>query len=262
MKLDNITQYNQSRWEELARADVLYSRPWEDLDRDSARARLDPQGVLGAVEGKQVLCLANGGGQQSAAFALMGAQVTVVDFAATQLARDQETATFYGVSIQCYQEDMRDLSFLAGQNFDIVWQAYSINYVPDIKPVIAEVSRVLKPGGFYRLDFANPYVMGMDERSYDGNGYPLRLPYIDGAEIQFDHPKWELWDEKGARKLMSGPRQYRHTLSKVTNMVIGYGFNILRLWEDIHAPDQTPGTWDHFTYIAPPIITLWMQLVA
>jgi 2-polyprenyl-3-methyl-5-hydroxy-6-metoxy-1,4-benzoquinol methylase len=52
------------------------------LDTASARACIDPDGWLGALDGLRVLCLASGGGQQSAAFALLGAQVTVVDLSA------------------------------------------------------------------------------------------------------------------------------------------------------------------------------------
>ena len=51
---------------------------------------------------------------------------------------------------------MRDLSRFADNSFDLVWQPYSINFVPDAPQVIAEVGRVLHPGGFYNLDFRTP----------------------------------------------------------------------------------------------------------
>ncbi len=59
--------------------------PFLDLDVSSARRLLDPDGIMDEVEGKRVLCLASGGGQQSAAFALLGAEVTVFDISETQL---------------------------------------------------------------------------------------------------------------------------------------------------------------------------------
>ena len=70
--MDEIAEYNRARWEELAKANVMYSRPWLDLDETSARTAIDTEGLLGTVAGKNVLCLAGGGGQQSAAFALLG----------------------------------------------------------------------------------------------------------------------------------------------------------------------------------------------
>jgi 2-polyprenyl-3-methyl-5-hydroxy-6-metoxy-1,4-benzoquinol methylase len=60
---------------------------------------------------KDVLCLACGGGQQSIAFALLEANVTVFDLSEAQLNRDREAAHF-GVDIKILQGDIRDLSHL------------------------------------------------------------------------------------------------------------------------------------------------------
>ena len=91
--MDDIARYNKERWEELARANVGFSRPYLDLDLTSAREAVDPEGMIDTFAGKDVLCLAGGGGQQSAAFALLGAKVTVLDLCETQLERDREGST-------------------------------------------------------------------------------------------------------------------------------------------------------------------------
>ena len=75
---DKIARHNKERWEALVAAGVQYSRPWRDLTEASARERVDPEGLIGEVSGRRVLCLAGGGGQQTAAFALLGAEVTVL----------------------------------------------------------------------------------------------------------------------------------------------------------------------------------------
>src|SRR6266508_21871 len=108
--MDQIARYNKERWEALAAANIEYSRPALDLTPETARAMLDPYGVMGPAEGKRVLCLASGGGQQSAAFGVLGAQVTVLDLSETQLARDREAAAHYGTQVETIQGDMRDLS--------------------------------------------------------------------------------------------------------------------------------------------------------
>ena len=61
--MDDIARYNKERWEELAKAKVRFSRAALDLDEASARALVDPEGIMGDVTGKNVLCLAGGGGQ-------------------------------------------------------------------------------------------------------------------------------------------------------------------------------------------------------
>jgi SAM-dependent methyltransferase len=263
--MDEVAAFNQARWQALADADALYTRPALDLDAASARERVDPDGVLGPLEGKRVLCLAGGGGQQSAAFALLGAQVTVVDLSGAQLERDARVAAHYGLDIEIVQADMRDLSALPADAFDVVHHAYSINFVPDVCAVFQQVARVIRPGGTYNLMFANPFVHGVNPRSWDGDGYPLRQPYLDGAPIQSEDEVWVFKrgdDASGARArpAIPGPREYRHTLSTVVNGLAEHGFTIRRLADAVSIypnPDAEPGTWDHFVSIAPPWLIVW-----
>jgi SAM-dependent methyltransferase len=211
-----------------------------------------------------VLCLAGGGGQQSAAFALLGARVTVVDLSDAQLARDAQAAAHYGVEIQALQADMRDLSGLEAAAFDIVQHAYSINFVPDVRVVFQQVARVLRPGGTYQLMFANPFVAGVNPRSWDGDGYPLRQPYLDGEPIQAEDEAWvyRREDSEAAAPPIPGPREYRHTLSTVVNGLAEHGFTIRRLVDVVSIypdPNAEPGTWDHFVSIAPPWFVVWCE---
>src|ERR671914_2945899 len=120
--MDEVAAFNQARWRALAEADALFTRPALNLDEASARAKVDPDGWLGPLEGRRVLCLAGGGGQQSVAFALLGAEVTVVDLSEAQLQRDREAAAHYNVTVEAVQADMRDLSPFADATFDLVWQ--------------------------------------------------------------------------------------------------------------------------------------------
>ena len=41
--MDELVHFNKARWEAQAQADVLYARPWLNLDSTSARERLDAQ---------------------------------------------------------------------------------------------------------------------------------------------------------------------------------------------------------------------------
>jgi SAM-dependent methyltransferase len=258
--MDSITRYNHDRWEALAKANIEYSRPMLNLTPETARLELDPYGVMGPVEGKRVLCLASGGGQQSAAFGLLGAQVTVRDFSETQLERDREAAAHYGLHVETLQGDMRDLSPFADDTFDIVYHAHSINFVPDVTPVFREVARTLKRGGLYRFSCMNPFTHGTDDRHWDGHGYPLWRPYVDGAEI-IDESPWDVWQTDGSIKQVPGPHEYRHTLSGLVNGLVQYGFNLLGTWEaPTGDPNATPGTWQHYIAIAPPWLVFWTRL--
>lgn len=262
--MDEIASFNQSRWDELARKGVIFSKPFPEMSAEQARHLLDPHQVMGDVRDKEVLCLASGGGQQSVAFYMLGARVTVFDLSTVMLERDREAAARLQTRVDIQQGDMRDLSCFSDPRFDIVWHAYSINFIPDPRPVFKEVARVLRPGGLYRIEFQNPLVSGLGEDDWDGQGYPLRLLYEDGAELT--EAPWEFEDEQGQLVKVNAPREFRHTLSGVINPLANLGFTLIGLWEDVAAefsgrpdPDPTPGTWQHFIRIAPPWLTLWWR---
>lgn len=256
--MDDVARYNKERWEELAKANVIFSRPWLDLHKDTARKMIDPYEIIDKIAGKDVLCLAGGGGQQSAAFALLGAKVTVLDFSETQLKGDRQAASHYKVSMRTVQGDMRDLSVFEKDTFDIVYHAHSIVFIPDIHRVFQEVARVLRTDGLYHLHCHNPSTQGIDEEDWNGDGYPLHLPYVDGAEIKYRDPYWYIESEDGQKRKVKGPKEFRHTLSSIVNHLVRQGFVILGVWEQTgDKSDAKPGTWEHFERIAAPFLTFW-----
>src|SRR6266540_4054316 len=103
--MDEIAHYNTARWKALAEADALFTRAKLDFTPETAQDWLDPQHKFGDLRGKQVLCLAGGGGKQSAAYALLGANVTVVDLSAEQLERDRLVGDHYHVNLTLHQGD-------------------------------------------------------------------------------------------------------------------------------------------------------------
>jgi 2-polyprenyl-3-methyl-5-hydroxy-6-metoxy-1,4-benzoquinol methylase len=187
---DDVNSCLRHRWKALGDADALFCRPYLDMDAESARQKLDREGLLGELVGKNILCLAGGGGQQSVAFALLGARVTVLDLDRGQLDRDRFAAAHHEVVVLTEQGDMRDLSRFREAAFDIVWHPYSMNFVPEIEMVVRHVSRVLRPGGTYTFAMANPFAAGVSTRDWNGEGYVLRLPYIDRARYEFDDEDW------------------------------------------------------------------------
>lgn len=256
--MDELARYNKERWEALAQAGVTFSRPFLTLDEQTARDVVDPHGIMGDVRGKNVLCLAGGGGQQTIAFALLGANVTVFDLSETMLQRDRETAAHYNLTIRIEQGDMRDLSRFDDNSFDIVWHAWSLSFVPDVRQVFAGVARVLRPGGLYRLECANPFIVADMDESWNGIGYVLSRPYLDG-ELIVEDPDWTFEDEAGVPQRVQGPREFRHTFSTLINGLVAQGFVLLGAWEGPPGGDLNaePGSWEHFIAIAPPWLTFW-----
>jgi SAM-dependent methyltransferase len=261
--MDELSRVNRERWNALARANVEWSRPYLDYSREQAAERVFRHNVLLDVTGQRVLCLSSGGGQDSVAFGLLGADVTVLDLSDEQLGRDRLAAAHHGLQVATYQGDMRDLSIFVDNTFDIVWQIYSINFVPSVEPVFREVRRVLKPGGIYFVQFANPFTLGADETAWDGRSYPLGGFYQDGEDLSERFPTWDVEQPDGSVLKMAGPHEFRHNLSTVLNTLVGNGFILLGMWEYMEQQaDAAPGTWAHFTRVAPPWVSSFWRLTA
>ena len=259
--MDEINKENRARWNALVRANVEYSLPFLDYTRAQAEAFVYRHGMLKDVAGLRVLCLASGGGQDSAAFGLLGADVTVFDLSDEQLARDRQAATQHGYPVTTLQGDMRDLSNFSENHFDIVWQAYSINFVPEVESVFRGVARILKTQGKYFLMFHNPFVEGVDEEAWNGNAYPLNSLYLDGEDLSQRFPDWDVEQSDGSTIKLISPHEFRHTLSSVMNTLVRNEFVLVGLWEWMrHDENPVPGSWAHFTQVAPPYISTFWRL--
>ena len=242
-EMDRIGKVNSELYERSP------SEPWLYLDANILRRYaagsieklrgpyLDiyPSEILRDVSGKSVLCLASGGGQQSAAFSLLGARVTVLDLCESQLAGDRRAADHYGYSMQTVRGDMRDLSVLGDQAFDLVYQAVSICLVPDTAEVYSQVFSVLKPGGLYRVSHCNPATYCVESESWDGEGYRISEAYVGG---QFEEDKdW------------TGGMEFRHLFADIFTKLVECGFQLTGVWDAPvhlhHDPEAKPGTMEH-----------------
>ena len=171
MKRDEALVHNEAHFDQDVEKGVGFTIPCLDLDRDMvrrfARGELDPvpeslrkrgdfPGIdLTDVDGKDVLCLGAGGGQQSAILSLLGARVTVLDLSQRQLDGDRTAAAHYGYEITTIHADMQEPSCLADESFDIVFALGSM-YVPDIRKLFGECARVLRPNGILTMGILQP----------------------------------------------------------------------------------------------------------
>ena len=244
---DEIAAAAARHWERMVQEGCGFTRPWLDLTPDLLRryvaGELDPvpesltcmypARVLADVAGKDVLCLAAGGGQQSAVFGVLGARVTVVDLAPGQLEGDKKAAAHYGYPVTTLCADMRDLSGLENASFDLVYQPASMAYVPDVRPVYAGVARVLRVGGKYRVAFTNPATQFVDMDDWDGEGYRIHVPYAVKAR-----------QHEG-----TGVTEFRHYWRDIFGGLLDLGFSIQTVCEAPHHLRQdveaAPGSWAH-----------------
>ena len=185
-----------------------------------------PRFWLSPLEGREVLCLASGGGQQGPILAAAGARVTVLDNAEAQLARDREVAEREGLDITTIQGDMADLSALATASFDWIVNPVSNCFVRNVRPIWKEAFRVLKPGGFLLTGFNNPVLFSCDPALLPEGRVQLkyRIPYSDERELTPEEH-----EERVSQEL---PMEFGHSLEDQIGGQLEAGFVLMGFYED------------------------------
>lgn len=241
---DQVAAYNRAAWNELTRRGNQWTVPVSRDEIQRARAgdvkvvltptKAVPLSWLGALRGKSVLGLASAGGQQGPLLAAAGAVVTVFDNSPAQLEQDRLVAEREGLSLTLIEGDMRDLSCLKDESFDLVFHPCSNCFVPDVLSVWRECHRVLRPGGELLAGFVNPVVFMLDlERERAGQVVlRYRTPFS-----HFDYP-----EDPELRKLREEgePLDFGHSLQDQIGGQLEAGFHLVSLFEDGWPADRSP----------------------
>lgn len=235
---------NSSGWDMLS----LLDDP-EPADAAVAQAELDPFGWIPWEEIKSVLCVAGGGGVQGPQFASLGYDVTVVDLSDGQLERDRQIAREMGLTIECVQADMLDLSPLGGRQFDLVYQPISTCYVPDVLRLYREVAGATKPGGHYVVQHWSPsHLQVASDNAWDGTAYRVDRT-ASSSEPLLWHSE-ETWSGDRASCL-----HYTHSFDSLVGGLCDAGFDIVGFREpDSSDPDAEPGSYGHLAAYFPTFI--------
>lgn len=191
-----------------------------------------PREWFGDVVGKDVLCLASGGGQQGPVLAAAGARVTVLDNSPAQLAQDRAVAEREGLALTLVEGDMRHFPQLPDAGFDLVFHPCSNGFVDDVLPVWREAFRVLRPGGVLLAGFTNPVHYLFDAELEETQGvFQLRhtQPYSDLTSLT--DAERSRYTEKGE------PLCFGHSLTTQLGGQLEAGFLLTGLFEDTWAKD-------------------------
>jgi SAM-dependent methyltransferase len=233
----NHLHHNRLAWNQESVAIGIWSTP---VDSETiARARAGtwqviltpklpvPRKWFGEIRGRNVLCLASGGGQQAPVLSAAGGKVISFDLSDEQLAKDRLVADRDGLSLTCVQGDMADLSCFANDSFDLIVHPASNVFVPDVEIVWRECHRVLRKGGSLLSGFMNPAVFMFNHDEAEQTGL-LRvrysLPYSDLQSL-----------EPGAlqRKLAAGEAlEFSHSLDAQIGGQLSAGFVLTGFYED------------------------------
>jgi SAM-dependent methyltransferase len=144
--------------------------------------------LLGDVAGRHILEVGAGAAQCSRWLTTQGARPVALDLSAGQLAQARELDARSGVPTTLVLADAQRLPF-GNEVFDLACSAYgAVPFVADSAAVMAEVSRVLRPGGRWVFSVTHPLRWSfLDDPGPRGltarTSYFDRSPYV---EVDFD----------------------------------------------------------------------------
>ena len=222
----NIIQANRDAWNRRVREAKPYTLPVTAEQVEAARngewtvyltSTPVTRAWFGDVTGKDVLCLASGGGQQGPLLAAAGARVTVYDLSDGQLERDREVAAREGLTLQTVQGSMTDLSVFADESFDLIVHPVSNCFIPDVNPLWHEAFRVLRPRGALLAGMVNPLLYALAD---DDDALTLQnpIPYSDDACMTETERQKHLAE--------GGALEFGHTLQDLIGGQLRAGFVI------------------------------------
>lgn len=233
----NILQYNRKAWDTAVARGSEWTVPVGEEVIAAARCGewriiLTPTRPVprdwfpNDLTGVDVLCLASGGGQQGPVLAAAGATVTVFDNSPAQLAQDRLVAEREGLNLRTVEGDMAGLSAFDDATFDLIVHPCSNLFVPDVRPVWREASRVLRLGGAILAGFMNPAFYIFDQGMADQGELRVRhkVPYSDLHSLT---PK----ERQGYMDDMQ-PLEFGHTLEDQIGGQIDAGLAICGFYED------------------------------
>jgi SAM-dependent methyltransferase len=185
-----------------------------------------PQRWFPALQGTDVLCLASGGGQQGPVLAAAGAHVTVFDNSPAQLKQDQLVAERESLSIRTMEGDAADLSMFDQESFDLILNPCSTVFMPDVRAVWRECSRVLRRGGILMTGAMNPvhYIFDLYKADEGVLEVAHSIPYSDLTSI----PKEDLEEHMGKGL----PVEFGHSLTDLLGGQCDVGLVITDMYED------------------------------
>ncbi|HRE40219.1 MAG TPA: class I SAM-dependent methyltransferase [Ignavibacteria bacterium] len=115
---------------------------------------------LGDIKGKKILHLQCHFGMDSLSLAMLGADVTGIDFSETAIENAVQLSSELNINAKFYCSDVYSLltnNLLADESFDIVFTSYGVIYwLPDLDKWADVIYKFLKPGGFFYIAESHP----------------------------------------------------------------------------------------------------------
>jgi ubiquinone/menaquinone biosynthesis C-methylase UbiE len=184
---------NNEYYTDAARASDSY---FDEIEERRYRTHYHLPELFSSMDGKdqRLLEVGCGIGVDSIQLAKRGFQVTAVDLTENALMVARQFAKRRGVSIDFRLGNAEGLDF-PDESFDVVYSFGVLHHTPDIERSVAEVHRVLRPGGIaYVMLYHRDSLVNLVHRA-------LQLPYESPTDRKDHCPVVYTFSRRGACRL-------------------------------------------------------------
>lgn len=222
---DEINECLVSKTTAISHDEFLNAQAGE-LKVSLAGTKTVPKVWFPALEGRDVLALASGGGQQAPIFAAHGANVTVTDLSDQQLANEKYVSEREGYSINIIKADLSKKFPFEDNSFDIIFNPVSNCYIEHLQPVWNECSRVIRKNGILMMAFVKEefFLFEPDYKNEDFLISRHTLPFNPYKDLSEESKKRFIEEHR--------PFAFSHSLTEQIGGLIKAGFEITDIYED------------------------------
>ncbi|WP_163548552.1 class I SAM-dependent methyltransferase [Candidatus Frankia nodulisporulans] len=223
--MDDATELNRARWDELARRHGQDS--YYDVEGFLAgrltltrRERAEMSAAVGTVSGLDLLHVQCHFGLGTLSWARLGARVTGLDFSPVAVERARTLAATAGIDARFVQADAQRLPDDLAGSFDVVFASYGV------LPWIAAAT-ALRPGGTLVLIDGHPLIQMIDTVD------PVRFgfPYQGGGAHRL--PSTSSYASSATALTSTETVQYPHGLSEIVTAAAHAGLHLDALTEHL-----------------------------
>ena len=209
MGFEKAFAQNQASWDQRVAPHLDSDMYNMEVFKQGATSLKHPElGLVGDVDGKQLLHLQCHFGQDTLSFARMGAQVTGIDFSPKAIETAHVLRDELGLNAQFHCCNVLHTNQHVQDTFDVVFTSYgTITWLPNISEWADVVAARLKPGGRFVMvefhpsmwmlddDYTTLYYpyWSNDQQTYSESGtYADREAAIETTSHWWNHPISEL----------------------------------------------------------------------
>lgn len=230
----NVEDVNSKAWDKEEREGSWWSKIVTQNEIENARngklnlrittSRTVPERWTEKLKDKKVLNLCGGGGQQTPLLSAFGADVTTIDISPNQIEQDRKALEMYGLDAKTVLGSALDLPF-EDEEFDVIVNPISLNFIDDLERAYSEISRVLRKGGYFMMGIANPALYLFDEKKQ-------RRKLVVKYTLPFSSTVSLSKKEVERKETRGDTLEFSHTLDTIIGSMLRRGFLLEDFFSD------------------------------